>query len=384
MADRASRCTFVALAVSFAVAAQETREGASGLQFSGYFKSLATRSKTVIGPEERYTLDLNRLRLKLQGPVSTQTEVDIQYDNEILLGDYLKTAQFAAEKDLRAPTYFDLEKTYADHPGYYGQHSFYRASVTVRTAVADAKLGRQRIAWGTGRFWNPLDIFNPPNPARLEREERPGVDGALIERKLGPLSRVSLAYVPRADDVASSFAAYGHGNAAGWDFSLVGGRFHGDGVVGGDFASQIGGLGVRGEATYTDARAARNYGRVLLGADYGFVNTLTLTGELYYNGQGTRDPAQYDFARLFAGEIQNLAQRYAAAYASYEITPLLETANYYIRNFDDGSQLVWLSLAYSLTANVELAGGIQIFSGRPDSEYGRLPNRAYVQVQWFF
>ncbi len=378
------RALLGALQASAPIVALATEAAPSRLELSGYFKSLVSRSETVVPLAERYTLGLNRLRLKLQGRPADQVALDVQYDNELLLGSYLDTRQFALEKDTRAATYFSLQRNYAEHGGYYGRHQLYRASVTLAAPLADVKLGRQRIAWGTGRFWNPLDILNPLNPTRLERDERPGVDGVLVERKLGPLSRASIAYVPRSDRAAASVAGYGHGNLRGWDFSLIGGKFRDDRVAGADFATQIAGLGVRGEASYTLADVGRNYGRILLGADYGFANTLTLTAELYYDGQGTRKRSEYDFSALFAGRVRNVARRYAAISASYDITPLLKSVNYYVQNLDDGSRLVWPTLVYSLTQNVELGGGVQWFSGASDSEYGRLRNLFYLQLQWFF
>lgn len=378
------RALLGALQASAPILVLATETAPRGLELSGYFKSLVSRSETVVPLAEGYTLGLNRLRLKLQGEATEQLALDVQYDNELLLGSYLDTRQFALEKDTRATTYFSPERTFAERGGYYGRHRLYRASVTLAAPLADVKLGRQRIAWGTGRFWNPLDILNPLNPTRLEREERPGVDGVLVERKLGPLSRASMAYVPRSDRSAASIAAYGHGNLRGWDFSLVGGKFRDDRVAGADFATQIAGLGVRGEASYTLADVGRNYGRILFGADYGFANTLSLTAELYYDGQGTRKISEYDFSALFAGRVRNVARRYAAISVSYEFTPLLKTVNYYVQNLDDGSRLVWPTLACSLTQNVELAGGVQWFSGASDSEYGRLRNLFYLQLQWFF
>jgi hypothetical protein len=39
------------------------------------------------------------------------------------------------------------------------------------------------------------------------------------------------------------------------------------------------------------------YNRMLLGMDYAFGNTLTVTAELFFNGAGARDPSSYDCRR---------------------------------------------------------------------------------------
>ncbi|MBP0533157.1 hypothetical protein J8J19_23620, partial [Mycobacterium tuberculosis] len=79
-------------------------------------------------------------------------------------------------------------------------------------------------AWGTGRFWSPLDLLNPLNPTAIEREERVGVDAVLAEHKLGPISRISAVYAPGHGGADSSAAFNWHANTHGVDYSIVGGR----------------------------------------------------------------------------------------------------------------------------------------------------------------
>ena len=54
---------------------------------------------------------------------------------------------------------------------------------------------------------------------------------------------------------------------------------------------------------------------MLLGLDYAFANTLTLSAEIYYDGSGSSDPAGYDVAGLLAGRRQSVARRYGGLYA---------------------------------------------------------------------
>ena len=358
--------------------------GAQDLKLSGYYKNLLIDSQTVAPAGQRYTLDLNRLRLELKGNLSERAAIDLQYDNELLLGDYLRTGQFAAQKGARPDQYWDLGSNYAKSGSYYGRHRLYRASVTVSSDETDLRVGRQRIAWGTGRFWSPLDLLNPMNPIALEREERVGVDAILVERKLGPLSRVSAVYAPQHDRDASSAAVNWHSNVRGIDYSLVAGRFLREDVIGADVATQIGGAGVRAELTHNRLQTAPSYRRAVFALDYAFPNTLTLSGELYYNGAGAADRASYDFASLIAGRIQNVGRRYLGAFAGYEITPLLKWANYLVVNLADRSTYFSPSLTYSVRTNLDLTLGVQWFRGNESSEYGRFNDVFYAQLQWFF
>ena len=245
------------------------------------------------------------------------------------------------------------------------------------------RVGRQRIAWGTGRFWSPLDLLNPFSPIALEREERVGVDAVLIEHKLGALSRVGAVYAPRHDHGESSAALLWHHNAAGIDYSVVGGRFRRERVMGVDVATQITEAGVRGELTYTERDRAPAYWRGVAALDYAFANTLTLSAELYYNGAGASDARTYDFASLFAGRIQNVARRYFGGYAGVEITPL-KWRNYVVVNLSDDSWYFSPTLTYSAKTNVDLMLGAQWFRGRGGSEYGSVRDVYFAGLQWFF
>ena len=373
------------VAASHSAAAEQDAEGdQSKVKLSGYYKNLLSQSKTVFPDSEPYIADLNRLRLELQGKPLGWAGFDVQYDNEVLFGSYLNTAQFALQKEHQPDTYWDLESTTLDRPSAFGRQSLYRAYADFYSALADLRVGRQRIAWGTGRFWNPTDILNPFDPTQLERDERPGVDAALVERKLGALSKLSLAYAPQRPSSDSSVAAHLHGNLKETDFSLMAGQFHGDEVTGFDFSGRIGQVGVRGEAAHTRADAGPSYVRAVIGADYVFPGTLALSGEIYYNGQGTTNQRDYDFAALFSGAVQNVACHYVGLYAGYDLTPLLRLNSYAIINLDDNSVFFYPNVVYSVITNVDLTVGVQYFHGSTGTEYGTFHDVYYAQLQWFF
>lgn len=352
------------------------------LELTGSLKSVYLRSRASTG--EDYALSLNRLRVGAKGDLASGIALDLQYDNELLLGNYLDTADFRALKDRAPQQYWRADANYVERDDVYGRHRLYRAAVTLTRDEFDLKLGRQRIAWGTGRFWSPLDILNPVSPLALEREERLGVDAALLEAKLGPLSRASLVYAPAPDRGSPSQAVQWHGNAAGVDASLVVGRLLGLDIVGMDVASQIGDAGIRGEVARLCPPGGPAFNRLMIGADYAFANGLTLSAELYYNGAGSRDPAGYDFAELRSGRVTSLATRYAGLYASYEITPLLKWVNYVVLNADDRSHAVDSRLVWSIDPAADVTFGVQRFTGAAGSEFATLPNAVQVQLQWFF
>jgi hypothetical protein len=380
--QRSFRWVAAALAASQVLAAAPSVAQTQPLALTGSLKSVVLRSRASTG--EDYALNLNRLRVEAKGDLAPGLAIDLQYDNELLLGSYLDTAEFRAVKDRVTPQYWRADGNYVERGDVYGRHRLYRAAVTLTRGDVDLKVGRQRIAWGTGRFWSPLDILNPVSPLALEREERVGVDAALLEAKLGPLSRASLVYAPAPDRSSPSRAMQLHGNAAGVDASLVVGRLLGLDIVGMDVASQIGDAGIRGEAARLRPRGGAGFHRLMAGVDYAFTNGLTLSAELYYNGAGSRDPAGYDFAGQGSGRLASLATRYAGLYASYEITPLLKWITNAVVNGDDRSRAIDSRLVRSIAPDLDLTLGVQRFSGVAGSEFASLPNALHVQLQWFF
>lgn len=379
-------CATSAILVTTALhrATAQTTDSLAPWKLSGSYLNLYSRSRTIIPPPQGFTFDLNRLRLRLEGEPIAHIALDVQYDNEVLLGSYLQTQQYALARDRAPTTALDLDRDYIANDHLVARHRLYRATVSWSGTNVDLRVGRQRVALGTGQFWSPLDLLNPLDPTRLERDYRSGVDAVLIERKLGALARLDGVYAPSNQRVKSIVAGYVHGNARGTDYSVLVGTFRGDHAIGVDFSRGSGGLGIRGEATATRPILGPAYGRALLGADYGFQNTVTLTAELYYNGQGVSNPARYDLSALVAGRMLNVARRYGAVAVSYQITPLLKIAGYGVVNADDGSGILWPKLEYSVAANLDLAIGVQRFTGGSDSEYGRVSNLLHGDVRWFF
>lgn len=371
----------IVLAVPMACVA-ESGGDAERVAFSGYYKNLLTRSETLVPVHEPYIADLNRLRLEARGPLLPQLLLDLQYDNEIVFGDYLETAQFQAQKNTKDPRYLDLDSTWTDHGDLYGRQRLYRASLTWSQGDTDVRIGRQRIALGTGRFFSPLDRLNPVAPTILEREERPGVDAVLVEHKTGPVSRVSAIYSPARN--RDSGALQWHGNNYAVDWSLVGGRFRGEDMVGGDIATQIGDGGLRAELTTSRPDIAPAYQSAVLGLDYAFPGTLKLSGEVYYNGAGATDKRLYDFSALLLERTLNLARHYAGFYAGYDVTPILKIDVSLVLNLDDGSRFFSPELTWSIRQDVDIAAGFQVYGGSTGSEYEFFRPVLFGQVKLYF
>lgn len=369
------------LCAAIGAAAQDKAEP-GGVQFAGHYKNTIAGSRTTLGGE-RYTLDANRLRLEWKGQVRPGLGIEVQYDNEVLVGDYLRTRQFQLESSLPRRTYWGLEGVYARGGKVLARHRLRRGAVTLSRGATDLRVGRQRVAWGTGRFWSPLDLLNPVNPTALEPGEREGADAVLLEHKRSAVSRASFVFAPVRDRRDYVLAQW-HGNIRGADYSITAGQVPEGKVLGVDAAGQLGGSGIRAEWTVTRVTDGGTPHRVLLGWDYAFANTLTLSAEIHFDGAGSADTSRYDVAGLLAGRRQTVGRRYAGLYARYEFTPLLKWESWLASNLDDRSTYFSPRITYSVRENLDLAIGVQLHSGHRGTEFGERRNLRFAWVQWFF
>lgn len=351
-------------------------------RWSGDIKNLLLQSKTAAG--ERYVLDRNRLRLALKGSIGELATVDLQYDNEVLFGDTAGLAEVRQQLDLTPLPYWSLQANTIDRPSLLGRHGLYRASINFSLGQTDIRVGRQRITWGTGRFWSPLDLLNPVTPIALDRSERLGVDAVLIEQRTGPLSSAAAVYAPDHDGRNATRALRWHNSAGRADYSVVAGRFRRDDVIGLDLEARVGQAVLRAEWTRVRAQSATTFDRALIGLDHAFANTLTLSVELHRDGSGATDRARYDFAALASGRRQTLARRYLGLHASYDVAPLVKLTGEMVVNLVDRSRYIAPVVTWSVRPDIDWSFDVQHFGGSAGSELQRFRNMAYVQLQWYF
>lgn len=381
-----AKWTTLALPISLALTGAsiaDTGEQAGGIAFSGHWRSILARSRTQDAAARPFVVDANRLRLEWTGPIAPALALEIQYDQEVAVGARPGIEELTRQAALRAPTFWDLADSYVERDHVLARHRLHRGNLTWSAGGVDLRLGRQRIAWGAGRFWNPLDQLNAFSATALEPGERLGVDALLLEYRPGALTALSFVHAPvhgRRDHDLLRWA----GNRAGLDFALTGGRTPAGALAGVDLVGQWGGAGWHGGWTLTRKDTGSHYTRLLLGADYAFISTLTLSAELYRDGAGETEPARYDLAALAAGNRETVGRHYAGLFVSYELTPLLKWSNWLAFNLDDRSRYLSPRLTWSARTNLDVAMGAQWFSGETGTEFNLRSNVLFAQVQWFF
>lgn len=391
MLSRIKPVTFTALLLLLSVKAYADELGAdtgASLDVSGSFKSLLSRATTPVR-EERYWSDLNRLKLNIDGRLNEMISAKAIIDNEFLIGTLIDTQDFQDAKEFRTNTRWDLDNLVADNDDLVWRANVYRAYLQLDFAQANVVAGRQRIAWGTGRIWNPTDLFNPISPLQIERSQREGVDGLSAEYFLGTLTSINLVYALGETSEQNSLALRAGTNVGGYDVGIMGGSFRSDSVIGFDFGGNIGAAGLRGEATFTDPDSGSSFTRLVLSVDYSWPNTVYLLAEYLYNGgnlkgSGVSDAEIEARERFFNGEIITENKNFLATGLGYELTPLLRIDGVSIYDIDEGSIFLTPSLTWNALTNLDLTVGGQFFAGDEDSEYGDNDSVFFTSLKVYF
>jgi hypothetical protein len=264
-------------------------------------------------------------------------------------------------------------------------HFIDRLTFTQRMGTIEIVLGRQRISWGTGRIWNPTDLFNPLNPTSFSKIEKDGVDAVSVKIFLGEFTDLQFVVNPQKN-LHGNMGYRFRTNVAEFDFSTIGGIFDERPVIGGDFAGNLFDAGIRGELIVSAEREnlKSNFTTLILGADYQWTPELYTLVEYHHNGEGKSDRTSYELLRLIEGEILNVSRDYLALQATVQVHPLVTASFSTIGNMNDGSRFFVGMVSYSCTENSALTLGGQIFTGDQFTEYWYYPGSVFLKGEFYF
>lgn len=340
-----------------------------------------TLSLPIDGKRELYNYD----RLRLTSHVST--------------GEWFATAIGDVENHLgrsmvRSPLYVQGVLSKPDVPFStctdrvdYGEGEAFAQIHRLYGGYADGthrlSIGLQKITFGVGRIWNPTDLFNPKNPFALEPDEMAGSFSAAYTYALGDLSQIT-ALVAQRRDHSFKYAARVKGNRGGVDAALSGVASDERTMVGYEIESELSpsGIGIRSEGGwFEDKTLQTRYFQGIVGADYGFANSLIVAAEWLYTSQTLSAPQT---GASFWGNVLPRSHHYGALSASYLFEPLLGGSMALIVNAEDGSFYAAPSLRYSWADDVTLGCGAMVFGGSGRSEFGSRDATYWVNVKMTF
>ncbi len=323
-----------------------------------------------------YTYDYNRFRVTgdlYAGDFSFKMIAD----NETFIGPgYLDTAEYGYIKEYDADVPFDTRTDPATREEaadrlklyrFYGEYIKERHYITV---------GLMRAAFGVGRIWTPVDFFNPLNSLSVETDEREGVYGAMYEYALSDLSVVQFVVAENRDETTKK-AVRLKGYLEFADVALLGYDSETMQFAGYELDAKVGetDFAFRSEGgSYTDKVLDTTYTKYILGADYGFENSLTILVEYLYNGLKADPLAGLDVN-------SHLEHNYLGSVVGYQPSPLWVFNFTAIRNLDDDSFFLSPNAVYSLSDEADLTVGMTAFGGEETSEFGAYPDTYYLR--WY-
>ena len=329
----------------------------------------------VSGPAESQVRvgNLLHLRQNLRWYPSLGLTVALETKERIWAGkDVASVFGFADRFALHEP-YFDLTHRFLDERDAVAEATIDRFWLNVVHGDVEARLGRQRVAWGTNLIWNPLDLFNRASPLDFDNEEKPGTDAVRMLYFLGPTSLMDLAAAPAREPDQATVAIRAQANRWGYDGHLVAGRRGPEAIAGAGWAGDINGAGFRGEALWSFPRddAVPSYLVMVVSGDYTLSNGLYLHGAVLYNERGVTGPAgSIALQRALQRGDLSPARGSLLIQVAKDVTPLHHLDLTVIHNPDDSSSYVGPSWHWSIRTNLDITVMALLFRGDEGTEFG--------------
>lgn len=308
---------------------------------------------------------------------------------------------------------FDLTHVFTDSGKTAVYQRLDRLAVRYSSDQFVMKFGRQAITWGNGMVYNVMDIFNPFDPAAVDREFKTGDDmlyGQYLQSNGNDVQGVMVfRRDPFTGDVEAdqgSLAFKYHHMASISEFDALLSQHYGDTLIGAGANYSIGGAVWRGDLmiSFTDNDTVPSLVTSLSQSWIWGGKNISGVAEYFYNGFGQSDSC-YSFEcleenpdlleRLARGELFTLGRHYIALSAMVEITPLfLLTPNVFV-NVADPSALVQVVFQNDLHENLLLWSAINLPIGADGTEFGgaatEIPGvylssgpSASIQLVWYW
>ena len=347
-------------------------------------------------------LGSTRLRVAADLRLRDGLSLVVAYDNE---ADYrsLDTLEGRAGSALGSESFLGAEGVLKSDRHYRWSHELYRGYLQLETRRFEISVGRQRVAWGVGRLWTPIDRFSALPPLSIQPDDTPGIDGIDARFNIDGFNYLQFVYAPGGSTREARYAARAHGVYRDADISIMGGLFEEAGTIGVDFARNVGDAAARFEAIFTSpkhhftrlgaAKAERpgDFWQIVASFDINFDygTGVYFLAEYLYNGNALGfDPGQNltlnDQDRFGSSRVITLAEHQFGMQLGYDLTPELRFDLVTLIDADRGSAAFFPNLAYAPLDSLETRLGVQLFAGPERSQFGSSEVVVYFLADWFF
>lgn len=353
-----------------------------------------------------------RLRMRLDLQAGESASAVLVYDQLTAAGN-LRTLDAALGASFARESFWGAEQLAVNDKHVAWAQRLYRGYVTLERGPLYVRVGRQRIAWGEGRLWNPIDRLNAIGPLAIEPEESPGVDAIDVRWNFTGFNSLQLVYAPARDPDYARYAARWHGVSFDTDWSVLVGLFEQAPTVGFDLSRNVGDAAVRLEAVWADPEhEVFRFGDpgpidpdsfwqvvVSLDANLPIGTGLYVLVEYLYNGaalgfgeglagpllplfQPPGVPASSDVFET--SRVASGAKHLSGVQFGYDLTPELRADTVLLVDWVGGSAVVFPTLSWFPSGSLEFSLGVQVGMGPRRSEYGERGTLGYLRAEWFF
>ena len=282
---------------------------------------------------------------------------------------------------------WDLTHVISEDENRVVSHRLDRLTLSYTGEKVVLRGGRQAVSWGNGLFYNPVDFFNPFDPAAVDREYKTGDDmlyGQYLQDSGNDWQMVSVWRRDENGDLSSdvnSNAIKYHAFVGEHEIDLLLAEHYDDTLASVGGVASWGGAIVRGDLVFTHTNLD-DYISAVTNLSYSWSwggKNMTGVLEYFYNGLGL-GKNDYDniakepdlVARLTRGELFTLGKQYLAAGLTVEITPLVNVTPNVFFNLLDNSGLAQVVTQYDLEQNVQLLFALNLPFGADGTEFGGL------------
>lgn len=337
---------------------------------------------------DTYLYNYDRLRLRLDYTQDQYFATFIADTINYLGGTYVDSNDFAYVKSRHSDTPFKTQTTFHNYGDGAAYAKIYRAYAGYEDLQNRVIAGVINISMGVGRIWTPTNLFNPPNTYALESDEVFGVSGISYTRHLNAMSDLTVVATQKEDKTLKYAVKY----KAFLELADVGVD-----ILYSDTTKMLGyelegnladtGVELRSEGAYIKtklnslaATKDEELFQAIAGADYGFVNGITLIGEALYTSK--RFSTQEILQNLQSDILSNMngSYLYGATSLSYSFNIFLDGSLTYIESFNkQNSRFISPLLTYNFNDYNTFNIGATIFNGVKNSEFGNVGDSYYFR-----
>lgn len=307
---------------------------------------------------------------------------------------------------------FDLSHLLSEDDDRIIGHRLDRLNLRHTSSKTVLSIGRQSLSWGNGIFYNPMDFFNPFDPATIDSEYKTGDDMIYGQYLLDSGDDLQAVWVGRRDDAhdissrVSSIALKYHGFGNSREFDLLIAEHYDQRII------AVGGTSDWADALWRSdvvlsASGDKNFTSAVLNWSYSWIaweRNISSSIEYFHNGFGIADgdysPANMVnhpelLTRLQRAELFSLGENYLSAAATIELTPLWLFTLSLFNNLDDASSLLQFFSRHDLQQNLHLLVALNLPMGERGTEFGGIASGVgaktlasgevlIAQLAWYF